>query len=102
MPRGSFVSRSQLRVDPERTQELISAFDRRAHLVDSAPGFQRLEVWRGTEPGEITMVSWWSDRASFSSYMRSEEHRVSHSRIDPELQRGIKLEHLGGYELVAD
>ena len=37
--------------------------------------------------------------------MRSTDHRVSHDRIDPELQAAIKLErleHLHTYEVVAE
>ena len=51
------------------------------------------------------MVSRWRDRAAFTTYMRSADHRVSHDRIDPELQAAIKLErleHLHTYEVVAE
>jgi hypothetical protein len=37
--------------------------------------------------------------------MRSESHRISHARIDPELDGAIKLErldHLHTYEVVAE
>ena len=50
------------------------------------------------------MVSRWRDRAAFTAYMKSEDHRVSHSRIDPGLDGAIKLErleHLHTYEVVA-
>ena len=51
------------------------------------------------------MVSRWRDRQAFTAYMRSEAHRVSHNRIDPDLQAAIKLErleHLHTYEVVAE
>jgi heme-degrading monooxygenase HmoA len=51
------------------------------------------------------MVSRWRDRAAFTAYMRSAEHRVSHDRIDPSLQEAIKLErleHLHTYEVLAE
>lgn len=50
------------------------------------------------------MVSRWRDRASFTAYMRSDDHRVSHERIDPSLQDAIhleRLEHLHTYDVVA-
>lgn len=100
-----YVSMSRLRVDGERADELIHAFRGRAHLVDDAAGFIRLEVWQGGDPGEVVMVSWWRDRASFSTYMKSAEHRVSHDRIPRELQEAIHLERLEsmtGYECVAE
>ena len=101
-----YVSMSRLRVDPGQSDELVAAFRQRAHLVDSAPGFVDLEVWRSDrDPEEVLMVSRWHDRASFTAYMRSAEHRVSHDRIDPALQEAIaleRLEHLHTYEVVAE
>ena len=100
----TYVSVSHLRVEPESAPGLVVAFRQRAHLVDSAAGFQRLEVWQGKEPGEVLMVSWWRDRACFTDYMRSDEHHESHGRIPQELLDAIRLErleHLTGYEVVA-
>ena len=100
-----YVSMSRLRVDPAQSDALVAAFRRRAHLVDSAPGFVDLEVWRSDrDPEEVLMVSRWRDRAAFTTYMRSPEHRVSHERIDPGLQAAIRLErleHLHTYDVVA-
>jgi len=97
---------SRLRVQKDRTDELVAAFRRRAHLVDAADGFIDLQVWRSDrDPEEVLMVSRWRDRAAFSAYMRSAEHRVSHDRIDPDLQAAInleRLEHLHTYEVVAE
>jgi heme oxygenase (mycobilin-producing) len=100
-----YVSMSRLRVAASESGALVDAFRRRAHLVDDAPGFVDLEVWRSDrDPEEVLMVSRWTDRASFTAYMRSEEHKVSHARIDPALQAAIRLErleHLHTYEVVA-
>jgi heme-degrading monooxygenase HmoA len=101
-----YVSMSRLRVDAARSEDLVAAFRRRAHLVDRFEGFIELEVWRSDrDPGEVLMVSRWRDRAAFTSYMRSAEHRISHDRIDPSLDEAIRLErleHLHTYEVVAD
>jgi heme oxygenase (mycobilin-producing) len=100
-----YVSMSRLRMAPERVEELVSAFGQRAHLVDDAPGFVDLEVWRSDrDPGEVVMVSRWRDRAAFRGYMRSGEHAASHARIDPDLDAAIqleRLEHLHTYDVVA-
>jgi heme-degrading monooxygenase HmoA len=51
------------------------------------------------------MVSRWRDRDAFKAYMKSERHRISHQRIDPDLDRAIRLErleHLHTYEVVAE
>jgi len=100
-----YVSMSRLRIAPARADELIAAFRRRARLVDHADGFIGLEVWQNDRDlGELIMVSRWRDRDAFKVYMRSEAHRVSHGRIDPGLDRAIKLEgleHLHTYSVVA-
>lgn len=100
-----YVSLSRLRVSPERAVELVTAFRRRARLVEEADGFLDLQVWQSDrDAGEMIMVSRWRDRACFQSYMRSEAHAISHGRIAPDLQRAIRLErleHLHTYEVVA-
>src|SRR5689334_5836597 len=97
-----YVSMSRLRVAADRSDALVAAFRSRAHLVDAADGFVDLQVWRSDrDPEEVLMVSRWRDRAAFTAYMRSPEHRVSHERIDPDLQAAIcleRLEHLHTYE----
>ena len=101
-----YVSLSKLRVPEERAPELVSAFRRRARLVEEAEGFLDLQVWQSdTDAGELVMVSRWRDRDAFKAYMKSERHRISHERIDPDLDRAIKLErpeHMHTYEVVAE
>jgi heme-degrading monooxygenase HmoA len=100
-----YVSMSRLRVDAAQSDALVSAFRRRAHLVDCADGFIDLEVWRSDrDREEVLMVSRWRDRAAFTAYMRSDDHRTSHDRIDPAMQAAIRLErleHLTTYDVVA-
>ena len=101
-----YVSLSRLRIPPERSAELVAAFRRRARLVEEADGFVDLQVWRSDrDPGEVVMVSRWRDRDAFKAYMKSEDHRISHGRIDPDLNRAIRLErleHMHTYEVVAE
>ena len=101
-----YVSLSRLRVEQERASELVAAFRRRAHLVDDADGFVDLQVWQSDrDPAELVMVSRWRDRDAFKTYMKSDDHRAAHDRIDPALDRAIKLEqleHLHTYEVVAE
>lgn len=101
-----YVSVSRLRVAAERSDELVTAFQRRAGLVESHPGFVDLQVWRSDrDPAEILMVSRWRDRDAFKSYLRSEDHRASHDRIDASLKDSIdleRLEQLHTYDVVAD
>jgi heme-degrading monooxygenase HmoA len=101
-----YVSVSRLRVEPDRSDELVAAFRGRAGLVESHTGFIDLQVWRSDrDPAEVLMVSRWKDRADFTAYMRSADHRVSHDRIPPELKDAIRLERLEQlhtYEVVAE
>ena len=97
---------SRLRVPAEQADRLVSAFRARVGLVDAHDGFVDLQVWQSDrDEGELIMVSRWRDRDAFKRYMRSADHRVSHGRIDPELQAAIKLErleHLHTDEVVAE
>src|SRR4051794_38441544 len=100
------VSMPRLRVPAERAEALVGAFRRRVGLVDDADGFVDLQVWQSDrDAGELVMVSRWRDRDAFKAYMKSDDHRASHDRIDPELDAAIRLErleHMHTYEVVAD
>ena len=101
-----YVSLSRLRIEPERADELVTAFRSRAGLVDDFDGFVDLQVWQSDrDEGELVMVSRWRDRDCFKAYMKSREHQVSHDRIAPDLDDAIKLErleHLHTYEVVVE
>src|SRR4051794_16502011 len=101
-----YVSMSRLRITAGESDALVSAFRRRARLVDSFDGFIDLQVWRSDrDPDDVLMVSRWRDRAAFTAYMRSPAHRSSHDRIDASLHAAIRLErleHLHTYEVVAE
>lgn len=97
---------SRLRVERDRSDELVAAFRGRLGAVESHEGFIDLQVWRSDrDPGEVLMVSRWNDRAAFTAYMKSADHRSSHGRLDPALKAAIRLErleHLHTYEVVAE
>jgi heme-degrading monooxygenase HmoA len=101
-----YVSVSRLRVEDDRSDELVAAFRGRLGLVDGFPGFVDLQVWRSDrDAGELLMVSRWDSREHFKAYMKSREHRRSHDRIAPDLEAAIKLErleHLHTYDVVAE
>jgi len=97
---------SRLAIPEQRAPELVAAFRDRSRLADEADGFVDLQVWQSDrDAGEILMVSRWRDRAAFTAYMRSDEHKASHGRIDPALKADIallRLDHLHTYEVVAE
>ena len=100
------MSLSRLRIPVERADDLVRAFRARARLVDHADGFVDLQVWQSDrDASELMMVSRWRDRAAFTAYMRSQDHKTSHARIPKELDDAIRLErleHLHTYEVVAE
>jgi len=101
-----YISMSRLRVDDERSDDLVAAFARRAGLVESHPGFVDLQVWRSDrDRTEVLMISRWLDKEKFREYMKSRDHRISHDRMDPSLKRAVTLERLENmhtYEVVAE
>jgi heme-degrading monooxygenase HmoA len=109
MTGSTYVSVSRLRVEAEHSDELVAAFSDRAGLVDSHDGYLDLQIWRSDrDPTEVLMISRWRDRAAFTAYMKSTDHRTSHDRMSPSLKRAITLErlehlqeHVQTYEVVA-
>jgi diguanylate cyclase (GGDEF)-like protein len=77
-----FVAFSELQVPDGGRDALEQAFRDRLGAVDGVDGFRRLEVWADlAEAASYVMVSWWSSREDFLTYMRSPEHQRSHDRI---------------------
>jgi heme oxygenase (mycobilin-producing) len=98
-----YVSISRLQVARERVPELLDAFRSRSRDVERHDGFIDLQVMQSDrDPGEVSMVTRWRDRECFAAYMKSEDHRRSHARIDPDLQRAIKLQALEHHHVVAE
>src|SRR3954466_732371 len=101
-----YVSMSRLRVEAAQSDALVAAFRRLAGLVESHDGFVDLQVWRSDrDPAEVLMVSRWRDKDAFREYMKSNDHRVSHDRMDPLLRHAVKLERLESmhtYDVVAE
>jgi heme oxygenase (mycobilin-producing) len=100
-----YISMSRLRLPAAQVPELLEAFRDRSGLVDSAEGFNGLEVWHSDrDEGEVIMVSRWETREAFTRYMKSADHQTSHARISPALKAVINLErldHLHTYEVAA-
>lgn len=96
---------SRLRVDAERSDELVAAFRDRAGLVEGHDGFVDLQIWRSDrDPSEVLMISRWRDRDTFTEYMRSSDHRTSHARMSPTLKTAVtleRLEQMHTYDVVA-
>ena len=64
------------------------AFVLRPHLVDSAPGFVRMDVLSPEDmPKEIWLMTYWVDLASYRAWHQSHAYQESHAGIP----KGLKL-----------
>ena len=97
-----FVFISHLTV-PERDRAALERhFRERSHLVDGFPGFLYLQLLapQGGSASHAFLTAWESRRA-FSEYMRSEEHRLSHSREPAEIMARTTVRH-EAFEVLMD
>lgn len=85
----SFVAVSRFVVANGMEAEVREAFADRPGLVDSAPGFRRMEVLRPVDrPEEFWLLTYWRDEASFRDWHRGHAYRDSHAGIP----KGLKLD----------
>lgn len=83
-----FVTLSRFTIANGMSAEVREAFRNRPHLVDGAPGFLRMTVMSPVdEPGEIWLLTQWTDAASYRNWHRSHEYHESHRGIP----KGLKL-----------
>lgn len=97
-----FVFISHLTVPEEDHEALERHFRERSGLVDDFPGFLYLQLLRPAA-GEAThtFVTAWETREAFRSYMRSQEHAVSHSREPRDIMARTRVRH-EAYEVLMD
>jgi heme oxygenase (mycobilin-producing) len=83
-----FVALSQFTVVEGMEHKVKDAFVSRPHLVEKAPGFERMEVLRPQDvPEDFWLLTWWQDEASYQNWHKSHEYHQSH-KFMPE---GLKL-----------
>jgi heme oxygenase (mycobilin-producing) len=72
---------------PRLAAEVKQAFIDRPHLVESAPGFLRLDVLSPLEnPDQIWLLTYWVDEASFKAWYRTHHYQASHQEIPSDLK----------------
>lgn len=85
----TYVSISRFRVRNGMEAEVAAAFRERPHLVDTTPGFVKMEVLSPAEDAaEFWLITYWTDEASFREWHRSHQFRDSHAGIP----KGLKLD----------
>lgn len=84
----AFIALSKFTVANEMMGQVRQAFLERPHLVDTAPGFVRLEVLTPLDsPNEIWLFTYWTDEQSFKLWHHSHLYHESHKGIP----KGLKL-----------
>jgi heme-degrading monooxygenase HmoA len=87
-PTAGFVALSRFTVGNGMTEEVKRAFQARPHLVDTVPGFVRLDVISPrASPDEIWLITYWADEASYRTWHRGHLYGASHKGIP----KGLKL-----------
>ncbi|GAB2542874.1 antibiotic biosynthesis monooxygenase family protein [Rufibacter soli] len=83
-----FIAVSTFTIANDVAPEVKEAFINRPHLVDSAPGFQRMEVMSPQDnPNEIWLLTHWQDEESYQVWYKSHQYQDSHKDIP----KGLKL-----------
>ena len=86
---STFIALSRFTVINGMTPQVKQAFIDRPHLVDSAPGFIRMEVISPVDaPDEIWLLTYWSDEPSYRQWHKSHTYRDSHAGIP----KGLRLD----------
>lgn len=84
-----FLSVSRFAVANGLDDAVRTAFRERPHLVESAPGFIRMEVANPCEDDkEFWLLTWWQDEASFNAWHHSHAYHASLAGIP----KGLKLD----------
>lgn len=87
-PSVGFVALSKFVIANGMAAEVKRAFNERPHLVDTAPGYVRMDVISPLDrPEEVWLITYWLDAESFRVWHRSHEYHESHRGIP----RGLKL-----------
>lgn len=83
-----FVALSRFTIRNGMELEVREAFRARPHLVDSEPGFMRMEVMSPLDnTAEIWLLTYWTDEASYRTWHRGHTYHEAHKGIP----RGLKL-----------
>lgn len=83
-----FIALSRFVVANDKTGAVREAFLKRPHLVDSVPGFLRMEVLSPHDnPDEIWLFTYWTGEQHYRTWHRSHQYHQSHQGIP----KGLKL-----------
>ena len=98
-----FVVQSRFTIANGMITEVREAFKNRPHLVDTAPGFKRMEVLSPTDkPEEIWLITYWTDEPSFKAWHHGHTYHDAHQGIPKGLKLVPKSTEIRSFELFAE
>jgi heme oxygenase (mycobilin-producing) len=77
------VVSNRIQVTKGREQDFEKRFEGRARLVETMPGFVRLEILRPIKSDYYSVVTHWQDEASFRAWTDSPEFKEAHNNRPP-------------------
>ena len=102
-PMRAFVAMSRFAVANDKINAVKQAFRDRPRLVESAPGYLRMDVISPEQsPEEIWLITNWTDRSSYVAWHGSAAHSASHKFIPKGLKLDPKRTSLTCFEYVSD
>jgi heme-degrading monooxygenase HmoA len=98
-----YVVISRFTIANDMVEPVRLAFRNRPHLVDSAPGFIRLEVMSpADQPEEVWLSTYWQDEQSYHVWHKSHAYHQSHSSIPKGLKLVPRSAEIRCFEMFAD
>ncbi|GAB6052626.1 hypothetical protein JCM17960_14460 [Magnetospira thiophila] len=86
-PNPGYVASSRFVVIEGLEDTVKAAFRNRPRLVDSAPGFLRMDVISPDDhPQEIWLLTYWTDKSSYDKWHKSHHFKDSHKDMPPGLK----------------
>ena len=98
----TFIAISTVIVNPKVADKYEEAFKNRSKIVDSFEGFIGLNFLRSQKKNNLFIgIFNFKDKESFISYMKSDEHILSHNR-NPSLSSFIISNTVEFYDVITD
>ncbi len=74
------VAVNRIFVKPEYRESFEQRFRERERLVETMPGFVRIQILRPTTGEDYLVMTWWESREDFERWTNSEEFQKGHRR----------------------
>ena len=98
-----FIAMNRFRIARGREQVFEELWRKRDSQLDGVPGFREFHLLRGPEDETATLYashSFWSSRADFEAWTRSENFRRAHAQARAPQGTYLEHPHFEGFEVV--